>query len=129
MPVVPIDDQATAILQLLDYPSTHEVRAAFLRAILMLPVLPGVSIAAESHGVMRSLGIFRGDEWCFSLAPAQQWIKVWVRRPELNRRPKTGTKFEECFPGVETTGGSELTARLRTEAEMLSFVEVVRRSV
>lgn len=107
--------------ELVAYPDEPLIRILFLSAILELPRIPGIQIGPESHGVMRALGVFRGESWCYSIAPAKSWLKVWLRPPEISARPDIAARFRNAFPLTDDPKSGALTTRL-TDQESLSIL-------
>jgi len=117
--------QPQALVDALEYPDDSPVKEAFAHAILALPRISGITVSPERHGFMSSLGVFGDDSWCFSINPTKQWLKNWIRKPEIRRNPtveddlvRTGIEFVQ-------NGSGEYTLKIKGLKEMVDFVELV----
>ena len=109
---------------MLDNTTRPEVRQALLLVALDAPKM-GFRVELESHGVMSSLALFRGPDWCFSFRPAQDWLKLWIRRPELTRHHVRKVDVVDLLPDVQETKSKEITARLRTYEQTETFLALL----
>ncbi|MAC89736.1 MULTISPECIES: hypothetical protein [Maricaulis] len=108
---------------------TQEVACAFWCAVLEMPRIPDIAIEAETHGYMSSLRIKRGGDWCFSLAPAREWLLFYVRRPELKRSKLDYARVKSVLSQSEERGDGEITARVSSEHEILKICDLIRDTI
>ena len=104
-----------------------QIRLGLYAALLELPRIPEVVIEPGSHGYMASLRIKRGNGWCFAIAPAQQWLLGYVRKPELKRGKLDFEQVVSEFPHAERKReDDEITVRLGSFDEISRFIGLVR---
>ena len=116
---------AQLLEELIAYPEEVAIRALFLEALLELPRIAGIQVAPESHGVMRALGVYRGELWCYSIAPTKKWLKVWLRPPELTNNPHVAENFRNAFDDTDDPQSGALTTRLVERDGLLRLIELI----
>ena len=121
-------DAAQLLGELIAYPEDGAVKALFLEALLELPRISGVQVAPESHGVMRALGVYRGDAWCYSIAPTKSWLKVWLRPPELSSRLHIAEQFRSAFVDTDDPKSGALTTKLVDRDGLLRLLYLIGKN-
>src|SRR5690606_7597000 len=86
---------------------------------------PGFELRAHEDGLRNSLRIFSAEEFCFALAPNDEWVLAYIRKPELRRGALTFEKVKSIFPEARTTKAGEITLRIKDEATAKEWLALV----
>ncbi len=101
-------------------------KAAFDTLVDGFSALSGFTVRAHEQGYLNSLRIYRGEDWCFSAVPNQNWVLAYIRMPELRRGQLTYEQASAAFPEARETGSGEITLRIADKASALRWLEMIQ---
>lgn len=95
----------------IDYPEL--VSRVYIALSMSLSRIPGLILNTGSHGfISEEMRGYRGVNWCFSLVLNKQWVRLYVRTPELSRGFISAAEFQEHFPSSEVTSKGEIALNI-----------------
>jgi len=103
-----------------------EARAAFDVLVEGFRGLTGMTLHAHHKGFINTLRILRGEDYCFSNIPNDEWVLAYVRKPELRRGRLTPEAVMAVFPEARLTNKGEITLRIRDTATAERWLGMIR---
>lgn len=101
-------------------------KAAFDVIVDGFTALAGFSVHAHEQGFLNSLRINRGDDFCFAAIPNDEWVLVYIRKPELRRGKLTPEMVMAAFPEARLTNKGEVTLRISDAATAARWLDMIR---
>jgi hypothetical protein len=101
---------------------------AFACLLLGFTRLEDTSLEFESHGAVSSVRVRELEDWTFSFTAAKNWVKVWVRPPEVRLGRLSFTELKDLLPQTTDRGDYNFTLRIVDVDEALRFLGLVYQS-
>ncbi|MDZ4085832.1 MAG: hypothetical protein U1E69_03415 [Tabrizicola sp.] len=114
------------IADLRDEIASADAKAAFDVIVEGFSSAGDFSVVAHEQGFLNSLRIKRGEEFCFAVAPADEWVLTYIRKPELRRGKITPDMVMTTFPDARLTSSGEITLRIADAATALRWLQLVK---
>lgn len=80
----------------------------------------------HEQGFKNSLRIHRGEEFCLALAPQDDWVLAYIRKPELRRGRLDADAVLARFPAARLTSKGEITLRIEDAATAGRWLDMIR---
>jgi hypothetical protein len=101
-------------------------RAAFDTLLEGFSAFGDCTLIPHHKGFINSLRVLRGDDFCFSNIPNDEWVLAYIRRPELRRGRLTTEIVMAEFPEAHLNRKGEVTLRVRDAATASRWVEMIK---
>lgn len=85
----------------------------------------GLTIVPHHKGFINTLRVLRGEEYCFSNIPNDEWVLAYIRKPELRRGHLTPEAVMAVFPGARLNRKGEVTLRIHDAATAIRWLEFI----
>ncbi|MCB6178880.1 hypothetical protein LHP98_12160 [Rhodobacter sp. Har01] len=118
--------EGLTIAQLREEIATSSAKAAFDVIVDGFSALGGLTLIAHHKGFINTLRILRGDEYCFSSIPNDEWVLACIRKPELRRGRLTPEEVLVAFPDAHVNSKGEVALRIRDAATASRWLEMIR---
>lgn len=104
---------------------SEDAKAAF---DLLVEGFAALDLKAYAHekGYISTLRVERGEDWCFAVNPAEDWILSYVRKPELRRGRLTEDALLNAFPDARVSKLGEVLLRIADAATASRWLDMVR---
>lgn len=101
-------------------------KAAFDALVEGFSAIEGFRLIPHHKGFINTLRVLRGDDYCFSNIPNDEWVLAYIRKPELRRGRLTPEAVMAAFPDARLTNKGEVTLRIRDAATAARWLDMIR---
>jgi len=121
-----VSAQDLKIADLRDEIAAADAKAAFDALVSGFSAMEGLSLLPHHKGFIDTLRVLRGDDYCFSNIPNDEWVLGYIRRPELRRGRLTREAVMASFPEAHLNAKGEITLRIRDAATAVRWLAMIR---
>ena len=108
--------------------ASADAKAAFDGLVDGFSAIEGLRLIPHHKGFINTLRVLRGDDYCFSNIPNDEWVLAYIRKPELRRGRLTPERVMAAFPDARLTSKGEITLRIRDARTAARWIDMIRNA-